>query len=174
MVRSILRNEFRKTAAELLGKEVTTNMEDLQELDTLSKELVSVMMPPSDKDNDNWQMKLPKLLETKGLNGNGSLGALKGRVEDLCRRLEASLEMESLLHGFSGGFIEPGPSGLITKGKIEVLPTGRNFYSLDPERFPLRPPGWLAESWPTASSRSTARSRGGCRRTLPCSGWREM
>jgi len=40
------------------------------------------------------------------------------------------------MHGFSGGFIEPGPSGLITKGKIEVLPTGRNFYSLDPAAVP--------------------------------------
>ncbi|MDM7913041.1 MAG: cobaltochelatase subunit CobN, partial [Methanotrichaceae archaeon] len=135
MVRSILRPEFRKTAAELLGKEVTTSVEDLQELDLLSKELVSAMVPAcgEDTDNSSWQMKLPTLLETKGLSGDGSLSALRCRVEDLCRRLEASQEMESLLHGFSGGFIEPGPSGLITKGKIEVLPTGRNFYSLDPE-----------------------------------------
>ncbi|MDD2753970.1 MAG: cobaltochelatase subunit CobN [Methanothrix sp.] len=140
MVRSILRSEVRKTAAELLGKEVTTNMEDLQELDSLCKELVSAIMPSCEKDTDggNCQMKLPELLETRGLHGNGSLLALQGRVEDLCRRLEASLEMESLLHGFSGGFIEPGPSGLITKGKIEVLPTGRNFYSLDPEAVPTQ------------------------------------
>jgi cobaltochelatase CobN len=138
MVRSVLRHEFRKTAAELLGKEVTTKMEELQEIDLLSKELVSAMMPPSgqDRDGDNWRMKLPKLLETKGLNGNGSLAALWERVEDLSRRLEDSMEMESLLHGFSGGYIEPGPSGLLTRGKIEILPTGRNFYSLDPEAVP--------------------------------------
>jgi cobaltochelatase CobN len=44
--------------------------------------------------------------------------------------------MESLLHGMQGGFIEPGPSGLITRGKPDVLPTGRNFYSLDPATVP--------------------------------------
>jgi cobaltochelatase CobN len=138
MVRAILRPEFRKAAAELLGKEVTTRMEDLQELDTLSKELVSAMMPSEDdgQGSGNGHMTLERLIEAKGLKGSGSLSALRDRVEELCWRLVASKEMESLLHGFSGGFIEPGPSGLITKGKIEVLPTGRNFYSLDPESVP--------------------------------------
>ncbi len=79
---------------------------------------------------------LTAVLEARGLKGNGSLSALRDRVEELCWRLEASQEMQSLLHGFSGGFIEPGPSGLITKGKIEVLPTGRNFFSLDPAAVP--------------------------------------
>jgi len=133
MVRSILRPEFRKTSAELLDKEVTAKMEDLQELDLLSKELVSAMMQTDENDP---RLVLAKLLDSRGLKGNGSLLALQGKVEELCRRLEASKEMESLLHGFSGGFIEPGPSGLITKGKIEILPTGRNFYSLDPEAVP--------------------------------------
>ncbi|MFB3764478.1 MAG: cobaltochelatase subunit CobN, partial [Methanotrichaceae archaeon] len=135
MVRSILRPEFRKTAAELLDKEVTTKMEDLQELDLLSKELVSAMMK-SDENDGSGQLALAKLLDSKGLKENGSLRTLQGRVDELCMRIEASSEMESLLHGFSGGYIEPGPSGLITKGKIEVLPTGRNFYSLDPEAVP--------------------------------------
>ena len=46
--------------------------------------------------------------------------------------------MKSLLHGMEGGFIEPGPSGLITRGKPDVLPTGRNFYSLDPATVPSK------------------------------------
>ncbi|MDO9532105.1 MAG: cobaltochelatase subunit CobN, partial [Deltaproteobacteria bacterium] len=62
----------------------------------------------------------------------------EGRLRDLQRRLEDSREMESLLNGFSGGFIPPGPSGLITRGRDDVLPTGRNFYSLDPQRVPSR------------------------------------
>ncbi|WP_321416609.1 cobaltochelatase subunit CobN [uncultured Methanomethylovorans sp.] len=52
--------------------------------------------------------------------------------------IEDSKEMESLLHGFSGGFIEPGPSGLITRGRPDILPTGRNFYSLDPATVPTK------------------------------------
>ena len=156
MVRAILRPEVRKAAAELLGKEVTTRMEDLQELDLLSKDLISAMMQDLEvagMDGENGgngngnanecengenaiHGALQALLASLDLSGNGSLSALQERVEELCWRLEESKEMKSLLHGFSGGFIEPGPSGLITKGKIEVLPTGRNFFSLDPAAVP--------------------------------------
>lgn len=32
----------------------------------------------------------------------------------------------------------PGPSGIITRGREDILPTGRNFYTLDPRRLPTR------------------------------------
>jgi len=60
------------------------------------------------------------------------------KVAEISARLEASDEMGSLLHGFDAGYIEPGPSGLITRGHPEILPTGRNFYSLDPFKIPTR------------------------------------
>jgi cobaltochelatase CobN len=129
LVRSILRADFRKAAASLLGREVSTEMEELQELDMLSRELVSAMMPACGHDQDQQP-------------SNDQILALQEKVSDLCRRLEASREVESLMHGLSGGFIEPGPSGLISKGKIEILPTGRNFYSLDPEAVPTEA-AWL-------------------------------
>jgi cobaltochelatase CobN len=65
-----------------------------------------------------------------------AISLLRDKVLDLSQRIEASQEMKSLLHGMDGGFIEPGPSGLITRGKPDVLPTGRNFYSLDPATVP--------------------------------------
>jgi len=40
------------------------------------------------------------------------------------------------LRAFDGRYIEPGPSGLITRGRVDILPTGRNFYSLDPYSIP--------------------------------------
>ena len=49
-----------------------------------------------------------------------------------------SKEMENLLAGFKGDYIEPGASGSIIRGKIEVLPTGRNFYSVDPMSIPTQ------------------------------------
>ncbi|MHB8117922.1 MAG: cobaltochelatase subunit CobN [Methanothrix sp.] len=67
---------------------------------------------------------------------SGAISLLQEKVLDISRRIEASREMKSLLHGMEGGFIEPGPSGLITRGKPDVLPTGRNFYSLDPATVP--------------------------------------
>ena len=63
---------------------------------------------------------------------------LREKVLDLNKRIEDSKEIESLLHGFDGGYIESGPSGLITRGRTDVLPTGRNFYSLDPGKIPTK------------------------------------
>ena len=47
-------------------------------------------------------------------------------------------EIYSLLHALEGGYVEPGPSGSITRGKIEILPTGRNFYAIDPRSLPTK------------------------------------
>ena len=37
-----------------------------------------------------------------------------------------------------GKFLHPGPSGAPTRGKIEVFPTGKNFYSIDMRSLPTR------------------------------------
>lgn len=57
-------------------------------------------------------------------------------VKSIAYLLSSSDELGSLLHALEGGYVEPGPSGLITRGKVEILPTGRNFYSLDPSSVP--------------------------------------
>lgn len=60
------------------------------------------------------------------------------RILDLESRIDDSLEIEALLHGFDGSYIPAGPSGLIMRGRDDVLPTGRNFYSLDPKKIPTK------------------------------------
>jgi cobaltochelatase CobN len=67
-----------------------------------------------------------------------SLNEVLPRVLDIDDRIEASKEIEALLTGFQGKYIPAGPSGLITRGRDDVLPTGRNFYSLDPHRVPTK------------------------------------
>lgn len=67
-----------------------------------------------------------------------SLNEVLPRVLDLDDRIGASKEIEALLEGFQGKYIPAGPSGLITRGRDDVLPTGRNFYSLDPYRVPTK------------------------------------
>jgi cobaltochelatase CobN len=47
-------------------------------------------------------------------------------------------EIEAVLHALSGGFIRPGPSGSPLRGLVNVLPTGRNFYTVDPRAVPSR------------------------------------
>ena len=45
-------------------------------------------------------------------------------------------EMEAAVHALNGGFVRPGPTGAPTRGQTDVLPTGRNFYSVDPQKLP--------------------------------------
>ena len=45
-------------------------------------------------------------------------------------------EMGNLLRGLEGGYVPAGPSGSPTRGLVNVLPTGRNFYSVDPKALP--------------------------------------
>ncbi|HVA05893.1 MAG TPA: cobaltochelatase subunit CobN, partial [Acidimicrobiales bacterium] len=59
-------------------------------------------------------------------------------------------EIDNLLVGLDGRFVPAGPSGALTRGGAHVLPTGRNFYSLDPKAIPTElswEVGWsLAET----------------------------
>ncbi|NNN22724.1 MAG: cobaltochelatase subunit CobN, partial [Acidimicrobiales bacterium] len=45
-------------------------------------------------------------------------------------------EIDSVLRALEGQFVEPGPSGAPSRGMAYVLPTGRNFYSIDPKAIP--------------------------------------
>jgi cobaltochelatase CobN len=45
-------------------------------------------------------------------------------------------EIDNLLLGLRGGYVPAGPSGAPTRGMTHVLPTGRNFYSVDPKSLP--------------------------------------
>ncbi|RJQ82844.1 cobaltochelatase subunit CobN [Pseudonocardiaceae bacterium YIM PH 21723] len=47
-------------------------------------------------------------------------------------------EVGNVLRALDGRFIEPGPSGSPTRGLVSVLPTGRNFYSVDPKAIPTQ------------------------------------
>ena len=62
-------------------------------------------------------------------------------VQWVCRWLVPNLwrstdEITNLLAGLRGRYVPAGPSGTLTRGGAHVLPTGRNFYSLDPKALP--------------------------------------
>ena len=48
----------------------------------------------------------------------------------------AEAEVRGVLTALDGRFLEPGPSGAPTRGRPDVLPTGRNFYSVDTRTVP--------------------------------------
>ncbi|PIE43363.1 MAG: cobaltochelatase subunit CobN [Gammaproteobacteria bacterium] len=53
----------------------------------------------------------------------------------------AELELASLIKGLQGERIDPGPSGAPTRGRLDTLPTGRNFFSVDNRAIPS-PAAW--------------------------------
>jgi cobaltochelatase CobN len=68
-------------------------------------------------------------------------------AEELAARFDqaAARERESLLTALDGKFVPPGPSGAPTRGRADVLPTGRNLYAIDPRAVPTRSALVLAE-----------------------------
>jgi cobaltochelatase CobN len=58
-------------------------------------------------------------------------------------------ELAGLLAGLDGRFVAPGSSGAPTRGRLDVLPTGRNFYSVDTRTVPT-PTAWQL-GWKSAA-----------------------
>ncbi len=61
----------------------------------------------------------------------------------ICDRLVPLLshtpdEVHNLVAGIAGHYVPSGPSGALTRGGAHVLPTGRNFYSVDPKALPTQ------------------------------------
>ncbi|MBJ7905818.1 cobaltochelatase subunit CobN [Streptomyces sp. DSM 110735] len=71
------------------------------------------------------------------------LGEASSVLEFACtevvpRLARTSDEIGHILRALDGGYVPAGPSGSPTRGLVNVLPTGRNFYSVDPKAIPSR------------------------------------
>jgi cobaltochelatase CobN len=60
--------------------------------------------------------------------------------ETLSERLAGcgSAESLGLLRALGGRFVAPGPAGAPARGRLDVLPTGRNLFAIDPRAAPTR------------------------------------
>ncbi|WP_294536257.1 cobaltochelatase subunit CobN [uncultured Rhodoblastus sp.] len=96
---------------------------------------------------DAWLCDLKEMRINDGLHvfGQSPRGALRdewlaalgdGQASSLAACGEA--EMTALLHALSGRFVEPSPSGAPGRARLDVLPTGRNLFSVDPRAIPTR------------------------------------
>jgi cobaltochelatase CobN len=74
----------------------------------------------------------------KGFAAGLDLDAAAG--EALVERIAACGASESLglLRALGGRFVAPGPAGAPARGRLDVLPTGRNLYAIDPRSAPTR------------------------------------
>ncbi|NEO87095.1 MAG: cobaltochelatase subunit CobN [Spirulina sp. SIO3F2] len=78
-----------------------------------------------------------QIVETGDAIGPETTKVLTWLNQTLRPQLQAtSQEITNLLRGLNGEYIPSGPSGAPTRGRPEVLPTGRNFYSVDIRAIP--------------------------------------
>ncbi|MFL6065440.1 MAG: cobaltochelatase subunit CobN [Friedmanniella sp.] len=74
-----------------------------------------------------------------GAENAGAAAALTfACVEVVPRLARTGDEIGNTLHALEGGYVPAGPSGSPLRGLVNVLPTGRNFYSVDPKAIPSR------------------------------------
>ncbi len=72
-------------------------------------------------------------------HGEQVAAVLEFAAREVVPRLAATTaELHHTLHALNGGFVPAGPSGSPLRGLVNVLPTGRNFYSVDPKAVPSR------------------------------------
>jgi cobaltochelatase CobN len=108
-----------------------TNGDTVERLEALAKALVAGQQPPAPA----W----------------GRTAAVLSHIDSVLRPAIESCgeaEITGLLTGLDGRFVAPGPSGAPTRGRPDVLPTGRNFYSVDTRTVPT-PAAWTL-GWKSA------------------------
>ena len=82
---------------------------------------------------DAWLCDMKEMRIGDGLHVFG-----RARDDDAMRDACAEAEMSALLRALGGRFIEPGPAGAPSRGRVDVLPTGRNLFCIDPRHVPTR------------------------------------
>lgn len=104
----------------------------VERLEQLALEIVGEKIPVLDE----WQ------------NTIAVMGEIKSRIRHWVE-ISGNEEITGLINALDGRFVKPGPSGAPTRGRPEVLPTGRNFYSVDTRAVPTRAAwelGWKSAS----------------------------
>jgi cobaltochelatase CobN len=118
-----------------------TNADKIQQIEQLCKQLLT------DLATYEWDVhKLPQVIATyfslEQPEHHALIDPIIAVLTVACTSLIPNLhrgandEIEHLLAALAGRFVPPGPSGAPTRGMIHVLPTGRNFYSIDPRALP--------------------------------------
>jgi cobaltochelatase CobN len=111
-------------------------------IETVARRLVTAM------DDAGWDPSkagtlVAELVPVSGEHAQDALHDVVGVLEFAAREVVPRLarttdEIAHVLHALAGGYVPAGPSGSPTRGLVGVLPTGRNFYSVDPKAIPSK------------------------------------
>ncbi|MFE5868723.1 cobaltochelatase subunit CobN [Streptomyces roseifaciens] len=87
----------------------------------------------------NWDPAAVPAVVGDAENADGIAAILDFAAREVVPRLAGTTaELDHAVHALAGGFVPAGPSGSPLRGLVNVLPTGRNFYSVDPKAVPSR------------------------------------
>jgi cobaltochelatase CobN len=113
-----------------LAEDGSESRADTDQAETAARALVQAM------EAGGWDPDLASAVA----DGNEQVAAvLRFAATEIVPRLDRTRdELTNVLHALDGGYIPAGPSGSPLRGLVNVLPTGRNFYSVDPRAVPSR------------------------------------
>lgn len=115
-----------------------TSLMILDKITEASKRLIDEL-EKKEYNTDTIELVIGKALGKEEDNTKKLIGCLTFICEDLIYRLNSITdEINYLVKGVNGEFISPGPGGSPTRGRARILPTGKNFYSIDPSAVPTR------------------------------------
>ncbi|MEV8635417.1 cobaltochelatase subunit CobN [Streptosporangium sp. NPDC051023] len=125
-----------------LNEDGTAGRFGTDEAEALARSLVEAM------ENRDWDPEaaaevaatVPDTVRPVAEAGSGPVERiLRFAAEEVVPRLARTTdEIGAILHALDGGYVPAGPSGSPLRGLVNVLPTGRNFYSVDPKAVPSR------------------------------------
>jgi cobaltochelatase CobN len=123
-------------SADLLARFPGTGYRGSDLLDRLEEAQHALLTELSEHDWDPGRA--PELCASVlGRDDAGVISALRFAAGQIVPRLRRTTdEMTNVLGALRGQHVPAGPSGAPTRGRFDVLPTGRNFYSVDPRALP--------------------------------------
>jgi cobaltochelatase CobN len=133
--------------SELVGRDLATTSDALEAIDRLCTALVDHVVTPgwidvthgtgSTRVEASLEEVCAGVLDTRTVPA-AVLRTLRFVTDELLPKLGVSArdEVEHVLDALAGKYVPAGPSGAPTRGMAHVLPTGRNFYAIDPRSMP--------------------------------------
>jgi cobaltochelatase CobN len=118
-----------------LGLGENASLSEVDAVEEQARELVAAVAA------SKWSVDaVPEIVERTVRAPNEVVSAaLRFACQEVVPRLaRTGDEITAILHALDGGYVPAGPSGSPLRGLINVLPTGRNFYSVDPKAIPSR------------------------------------
>ena len=119
------------TYSELMSrirKETRKVIETLNKAGFNDSAAAEAMNLPETEGTESWRVKLKQLLDFV--------------ITEIYPRIaKTTQELDHTLDALDGRYVEPGPSGSPNAGGVNLLPSGRNFYGVDPRTMPS-PAGW--------------------------------